>query len=67
MTISMMIHVLLIKFIPNISLIMGEVMYLCKWAFPTGMTCGHLARVKVACTYGIEAPIRQNRMSIFCL
>ena len=30
MTISMMIHVLLIKLIPNISLIIGEVMYLCK-------------------------------------
>lgn len=66
MTISMMIHVLLIKLIPNISLI-GEVMYVCKWAFPTGMTCGHLARVKVGCTYEIEAPIRQNRMYIFCL
>jgi len=67
MTISMMIHVLLIKLIPNISLIIGEVMYLCKWAFPTGMTRGHLVRVKVGCTYKVEAPIRQNGMCIFCL
>ena len=52
-----MIHVLLIKLILDISLIIGEVTYLYKWAFPVGMTCDHLARVKVGYTYEIKAPI----------